>query len=337
MKLGVIYEPGAPNAHYRATIPMRALERRGHEIVWPTKVDEVPMQEFLSCDLVHCYRRMDRLADLRKLSARGVAISFDNDDNFAAAEVGGAGRRGLDGYRYNNAVFRGVLEAAKLADLTTTPNELLAERYRAAGAENVAVIENHLEREAFGFGARSRHDGVVVGWVAGSEHKLDLERIPIAPAVKRLLRAHPELRLLTVGVRLPLQEERYEHIPEVDFRDLLKVTGRMDIGLAPLADTAFNRSRSNVKLKEYGAGGAMWLASPVGPYRCLGERQGGLLVSDEDWLPALDALIRDGRRRRRLARRARKWARAQTIGRHVQAWETSFQEAIERARLRTAR
>ena len=53
-----------------------------------------------------------------------------------------------------------------------------------------------------------------------------------------------------------------------------------------------NRARSNIKLKEYAAAGACWLASPIGPYVGLGEKQGGRLVA-----------------RRRLARRARPPAR----------------------------
>jgi glycosyltransferase involved in cell wall biosynthesis len=329
MRLGFISEATA-NAYYRAVLPMRALERRGHTVLWPTNTPSVPMRELFGCDLVHCYRRTDRIDDLRRLSARGVAISFDNDDNHAAAEVSD-GASGLEGHRYNKAIFRDVLKAARLADLTTTPNELLAERYRSAGAENVAVIENHLERGMFGFGLKSKHQGVVVGWVAGREHKLDLERIPVADALKRLLEVHPELRVLTVGVPLPLRSDRYEHVVEVDFLDLLKVTSRMDIGIAPLADTAFNRCRSNVKLKEYGSGGTPWLASPVGPYRELGENQGGMLVADEDWLSAIDALIRKPRMRKRLAKRALAWAKAQTIDHHVHLWETAMLDAIQRA------
>lgn len=335
MRLGVIYEPSASNAYYRAVIPMQALERRGHTVAWPTKADAIPLREFLGCDLVHCYRRMDRFGDLRKLSERGVAISFDNDDDFAAAEVG-AGGRGLEGRRHNKELFREILQAARLADLTTTPNQLLAERYRSAGVDNVAVIENHLQRDMFGFASKSKHEGVVVGWVAGREHKLDLERIPVTDALKRLLEVHPNLRILTVGVRLPLHSERYEHIPEVHFHDLLKITGRMDIGIAPLADTIFNRSRSNVKLKEYSSGGASWLASPVGPYRALGEQQGGLLVADDDWPSAIDELIRNPRKRKRLARRALKWAKAQTIDRYAQTWENEFLNAIERSQHRIA-
>jgi len=92
MRLGVIYEPGVSGAYYRAIFPMQALQRRRHAVVWPTEVDDIPMREFLRCDLVHCYRRMDRIDDLRRLSARGVAVSFDNDDNLAASEFSGVGR-----------------------------------------------------------------------------------------------------------------------------------------------------------------------------------------------------------------------------------------------------
>ena len=273
MRLGFICEATA-NAYYRATIPMRALERRGHTVLWPTGANGVPLRELFGCDLVHCYRRTDRIDDLRRLSARGVAISFDNDDNYAAAEVSDRAS-GLEGHRHNTAIFRDILKAARLADLTSTPNELLAERYRAAGVSNVVVIENHLERGMFGFGLKSKHKGVVVGWVAGSEHKLDLERIPVSDALKRLLEIHHRAEGSHGWCVLPLRSERYEHIPGVDFLDLLKVTSRMDIGIAPLADTAFNRCRSNVKPKEYASGGTPWLASPVGPYLGLGENQGG--------------------------------------------------------------
>jgi len=328
MKLGVIYEPSSANAFYRAVFPLQELEQRGHTVVWPTRPDSIPLREFLRCDLVHCYRRTDRLGDLRALSGRGVAISFDNDDDFAAAEVSDGGE-GLKGRRHNLQLHREMLQAAKLADVTTTPSELLAERYRAAGVEHVSVLENHLRR-SFGFGSRSKHDGVVVGWVAGREHRLDLERIPIADALRRLLDEHPQLRVLTVGVRLPLESPRYEHVDGIEYNDLLKTINRIDIGIAPLADTPFNRSRSNVKLKEYSSGGAMWLASPVGPYRDMGEAQGGRLVTDDNWFAEVDALLRRPRSRRRLARRALRWAKTQTLDRYVGGWDQAFSDATER-------
>jgi hypothetical protein len=328
MRLGVVYEPRSANAFYRAVFPLQALARRGHTVIWPTDVDELPMKDFLGCDLVHFYRRTDRLDDLRRLSERGVAIGFDNDDNYAAAETSDIGS-GLDGLRRNKRIIREIVKAVRLSDLTTTPSEELAEQYRSEGARNVLVVENRLEQSMFGFGSRSRHRGVVVGWVAGREHASDLERIPIADVLGRLLEAHPQMQLVTVGLRLPLRSERYRHVPEVQFLDLLKLTSGIDIGIAPLADTTFNRSRSDVKLKEYASGGAAWLASPVGPYRGLGEAEGGMLVDDEGWYSVLDTLIAKSRMRKRLSRRALAWAKAQTIDNHAQVWELAFEQAIE--------
>jgi hypothetical protein len=280
---------------------------------------------------------MDCLPTLRKLSAHGIAISFDNDDNQTLSEVGydGSGVASLKGRRYNRTMFRETIEMAKLADVLTTTNDLIAQAYRSAGVQDVAVVENHLDSGMFGFGSRSKHDGVVVGWVAAHEHEPDLDRLPLTAALRRLLEVHSELHILTVGVRLPLASERYRHVKRVDFADLLKITRAFDIGIAPLADTAFNRSRSRVKLKEYGAGGAMWLASPVGPYLGLGESEGGLLVDDEAWFSTIDMLIRNSRVRKRLSKRALRWAKRQTIDHHVARWEMVFAEAISRAQART--
>ena len=72
----------------------------------------------------------------------------------------------------------------------------------------------------------------------------------------------------------------------------------------------------------------------MGPYRALGEKQGGRLVADHDWFPALDELIRNPRQRKRLARRALKWAKTQTIDHHAQAWENAFLDATERVQQR---
>jgi len=338
MKLGFLTEASA-NGYYRAVIPMRALEQRGHDVMWQRPLgNDLPISELLRCDLVHCYRRMEQLPTLRTLADHGVAISFDNDDDFAAAEMTDTGQSmKLDGHLRNKKRFREVLRCAKLADVTTTTSTVLAEQYRLAGAEEVLVVENHLERGMFGFGSKAKHDGVVVGWVAGREHRLDLDRLPIVDTFRALLDAHENLRVLTVGVRLPLRSNRYEHVSEVAYRDILTVIGQMDIGIAPLADTQFNRSRSNVKLKEYGSAGVPWLASPVGPYAGLGERQGGRLVSDADWSAALDDLIRNARVRRRLEKRALKWAASETIDRHVHGWERAIAVALERSTERQPR
>lgn len=330
MKIGVVCEPDSVNACYRALIPARKLETRGHTIVWPTDPVEIPLRALATCDLVHCYRRMDKLADLRRLAQLGVAISFDNDDNYLAAEVSNGGT-GMKGRRYNRGLFGLVREAALLADVATTTTHELERVYLAAGIKRVAVIDNYLDETAFGFGSSQKHDGVVIAWVAGPEHSTDLRRIPIVRALEDVLARHPHVRVLGIGLDLRLRSERYRHVRAVAFDDLQRVLAGVDIGIAPLADTAFNRCRSAVKLKEYASGGAAWLASPVGPYRELGPEQGGQLVGDESWFEALDDLVVNSRQRRRLVKRAVKWAKSETIARHIESWEKLFVEVSELA------
>ncbi len=105
-----------------------------------------------------------------------------------------------------------------------------------------------------------------------------------------------------------------------------------DIGIALIDDIPFNRARSDVKVKEYAAAGVPWLASPIGPYAGLGEKQGGRLVADDDWFAALDRLVRKERERHKLAKRAASWAREESLERNLHRWEAVMVEAAELAR-----
>ena len=120
-----------------------------------------------------------------------------------------------------------------------------------------------------------------------------------------------------------LRARALPHVNRLDFFDLPPQLATYDIGLAPIADIPFNRARSNIKVKEYAALGRPWLASPVGPYATLGEREGGRLVPDDGWAAALGRLVDKPRERRKLAKRARKWGRAQAIE-NVEQWERAL-------------
>jgi hypothetical protein len=339
MKLGFIAGPKSVNSTYRIAGPMRALERRGHEVLWPSSLEEdVPLRQLLTCDLVQCFRRLDRIDDLEELSRRGVAVSYDDDRHLTAAHPKKVNQKlpGGNGRPNGTSTLADIVRMARWLDLATTPSQALGAKYRAAGARHVSVIENYLDPDAPGLGSVSERDGLVIGWIADREHEADLQRIPIVETLGRLLDRHPQLRVLSVGARLPLRSERYEHRKWVEFDRLLRVTGSIDIGIAPLVDNSLNRARSNIKLKEYSAGGAAWLASPVGAYREMARGSGGLLVADGDWFEVLDRLLRSGLRRRRLSRQALRWARTQTLEQFACSWETAFALAVDRARRRAA-
>src|SRR5262249_49070464 len=114
--------------------------------------------------------------------------------------------------------------------------------------------------------------------------------------------------------------------------ELTRAAGVFDVGIAPLSDIAMNRARSNVKLKEYAAAGACWLASPVGPYVGHGDKQGGQLVADDGWHDALARLLDKPREGAKLTKRAGKWVAGETLSKNTRAWEARFEEAVARAR-----
>jgi glycosyltransferase involved in cell wall biosynthesis len=326
MRIGVAWER-VPNASYRAIEPMNALARRGHEIVWPADVrgacDEAKLAR---CDVVHIYRRLDDDTKriVTNLARAGVPISYDNDDYFAALPKESPNYKTHGGLTARKLMNRS-LGMAQRAHAFSAPSQELVDLYAKAGIENGHVIPNGLAPQVWRH--RRKHDGVVIGWIASAEHHADSARLGIAAALEEVLSRLADARVESIGIDLKLSE-RYRYDRLIPFEELPKRTAGFDIGIAPLADIAWNRARSDIKLKEYAASGVAWLASPVGPYVGLGEDEGGRLVADDEWVPALERLVTKRRERGKLAKKGKRWARSQTVDRLADAWERLLAAAI---------
>lgn len=336
MRITLVADADLVNTNYRGYQPLMALSRRGHEIR-VTRLDEPRFHAatLLNSDavLIHRYVDAEMLQMAEQLRSAGVGIVWDNDDDITAIPRTNPNYRSLGGPANRARAQAALRKIVGAAHVVTTPSERLAAQYRDFGAADVRVLENYLPPE-FGRVKPPRRDGVTIAWLAGLEHQADYQQLRLQEALSRLLNAHGELRVMSIGLGLGLKSDRYEHLPIVDFLELARVLSRADIGIAPLVDIPWNQARSNVKVKEYAAGGLAWLASPVGSYLALGEKQGGLLVPDAGWHAALDALIIDGKRRRKLAKNATKWAKGESIERHAKLWEQALEDAVARARAR---
>lgn len=333
MRIGLLSDPELVNSNYRAYQPLAAVARRGgHEVLRNFRDRVLSAQQLLRCDVVHVHRiaNAELRALVRRLGAAGIGVVWDNDDDVSVLprsnphhrRLGAAGRRDL---------VAGTAEMLRLADVVTTPSEVLAAKYRELGAADVRVLENRLPRE-FMHVKPAKHDGVVVACLAGLEHRVDYDQLGLRDTLGHLLGAHSDLRLLTIGLGLGLAPDRTEHVPLAGFLDLVRILARADVGIAPLVDIPWNRARSNVKLKEYAAAGLAWLASPVGPYLGMGEQQGGRLVPDDGWHDALDRLLADARGRRKLAKRGARWVKGEAVDAHARDWEQALRDAAEHAR-----
>ena len=338
MRIAVVSDAELVNSNYRAYQPVQALARRGHaiEVNRPGEPRFRP-QALLRADVVHIHRYMDPEMQemVRQLRAAGIGVVWDNDDDVTAIPRSNPHYRRLGGPANAARVRKLIASMVRSADVVTTPSAVLAEQYRASGAADVRVLENYLPREFSGV-KRRKHDGIVVVWLAGLEHQVDYQQLRLKATFERLLDAHPDLRLMSIGLGLGLPADRYEHLPLVEFFDLARTMASADIGIAPLVDIPWNRARSSVKLKEYAAAGLPWLASPVGAYAELGERDGGMLVPDDRWHEALDELITNRRKRRKLAKNAAKWAKRQFIDAHAHLWEAALGDAAAAAQARAS-
>jgi glycosyl transferase family 4 len=338
MRIAYVADPRTGNGFYRGIGPMTALRQvRGHDVA------EIPINEgnpsvaaVRGLDVLHVHRYGEdgavRLA--RAAKAAGAAVVWDNDDDMGSLPKGTPGYRRQGGMMWERRLA-GMRKIFAVADLVTTPSAGLAERLREYGAPRATVVENHVP-DQFVLRSRPPREGVTIGWIAGLEHQLDAERIPIRAALQRLLDERPEVRVVSFGLGLGLRSDRYRHVDVVALFELTRAAAAFDVGIAPLADIAMNRARSNVKLKEYAAAGACWLASPTGPYLGMGEKQGGRLVPDDRWHEELVRLIDKPRERAKLTKRAGKWVAGETLSKHARTWEAHFEEAVGRARAAAA-
>ena len=108
------------------------------------------------------------------------------------------------------------------------------------------------------------------------------------------------------------------------FVDWCRSQDRWHIGVAPLIDDEFNRSKSPIKAMDYAALGVTVVASDVPAYRgMVRHNETGLLVPNEPeaWRQALRDVILAPRRRHELAERARAALFAgHTVGATAQTW-----------------
>lgn len=333
MHVVALAEHRSAGAMYRAELPARALAERGHRaefVTWDQRDPPPPIERLREADVVHMWRLFR--APARRLATAlkdaGVAVVFDNDDDMTRVPKGSPAYTEMKAARGQVAKELGAM--LRLTETVTTTCSELAGRLRRLGGGDVRVVENYTEA-GFLRERRPSADGVVIGWVAGMEHRGDLRDLRLRRALQQLLDAHSHVRVVSVGVDLGLRSDRYEHRAFVPFPELPDTIAQFDLGLAPIADVSFNRVRSNIKVKEYAAAGVPWLASPIGPYKDLGKEQGGRLVADYAWAETLAEIAADDAARARLAERSAAWGRTQTVTHNAQAWEAVFAEAAARA------
>jgi glycosyltransferase involved in cell wall biosynthesis len=261
--------------------------------------------------------------------ARGMGklLVFDIDDYLHGLPSWNPASRH---YPKGGPELRGLHEWMRACDGLIVSTPPLARAYGAYN-ENVAVLPNSLDLEAW----RRRESGgggVRLGWVGSVTHGKDLQGIK--PALKKILRAHPGVRLVMMGYdggfrREGLDVEFHPFVP-IDEYPAKLASLRLDVALAPLSPHAFNRYKSNIKYLEYSALAVPCVASRIDPYAEIRHGETGFLATEEgEWIESVSALISDASLRRRVGDAARAYVAAGfDVRRTASLWAGWFRDLI---------
>ena len=172
-----------------------------------------------------------------------------------------------------------------------------------ASSELIAVSSQFLKED---FGADDR---IKIGYFSGSiSHNENFELIK--PAIKEVLDHYSSVELHIVGhLDIPQDMKQYTQrivVHEyVDWKTLPQLIGQVDINLAPLVDSVFNRAKSEIKWIEAALVKVPTIASHIGAFADMViDGQTGLLAKDNEWKEKLESLILSEDLRRELAENA---------------------------------
>ena len=181
----------------------------------------------------------------------------------------------------------------RYADGVQTSSQALAEEWRKRGAHNVAVFENHLTEVSPLPELQDRP--FTVGWAGSPGHFADW--FSVVPHLSAWMARNPDTRLavMTNEVAKPFFElppERYTFQQFGSLPSYLTFLRSIDVGLAPLLPSGYNRGRSDVKFLEYASQGVVGIYWDLEPYRqsVVDGRDGFLVSGPEEAIARLDRL-----------------------------------------------
>lgn len=253
-----------------------------------------------------------------RLKAKGKFVIGELDDDFWHLHKDSP----VYGYWYDNdfANLR-VLEAfLRKCDRVTNTTKLLADILRQFNRD-VVVVPNYLPARTWDVPKRT-NERLVVGWAGGEPHGMDM---PLLQFMGQIVKDH-DIEFQVCGRQQYPFDFPYTVVAPRDIEHYPEILAGFDIGLAPIIDTQFNRSKSDLKHVEYGRMSIPAVFSKVGPYQ-EGVRHGvdGFLAGNPgDFLKYTKRLIEQPRLREQISKAARRKAEKRGIDRNLHRWERAL-------------
>lgn len=263
------------------------------------------------------------------LQRAGVAVVIELDDDFGRLHAQHPAFQLTHPTSSPDLNWRHLQRACRLADLVTVSTPALAQRYRP----DALVLPNCVPERLLTI--RAERDGRTVGWGGATvvhPGDLDVTRGGVAQAV-----ADTGARFLNIGPGGVARQLGFATEPDatggLPFDRYHQALAQLDVGIVPLADTAFNAAKSALKGLEYAALGIPYVASPTPEYQRLHDLHGlGLIARDRsrDWRNQTRRLLTDASLRDEIAEHGREQiAEHHVMERNGWRWAEAWEHAAE--------
>lgn len=227
----------------------------------------------------------------KELIRRGYLIIYEIDD---------------DPYRWRESYEQNDYLAFRSCHAVQVSTKLLAE-FVSQYNPNVAVFPNQI---AILPPQRSYQKGPAHLFFGALNREQDWPEI--MPTLNQCLSKHPH-RITVVHDKMffdALETSSKDYIPFCSYTQYQQLLSQADIALLPLADTRFNRMKSDLKFLECAANGVVALASPIVYDECIQEGKTGFVYrSNEEFGLILSRLMRNSVLRRNIGQQAYYWVR----------------------------
>ena len=233
---------------------------------------------------------------------------------------------------YDRSIQTTFRQGLERCDAVQTSMPELARRWRLKTSRPVRAFPNQLIdipplRPA-------RTGPLTIGWGGSPGHFADWYQL--APRLQAWLDRRPDVHLAVMNAEfardfLRLPPERYRFVPFGSLQDYFRFLDSLDIGLAPLLPSDYNRCRSDVKFLEYASRGVAGIYADLEPYReaVIPGETGLLYLTEDELFTGLDRLVDDAPFRESLRARAyEEVARNRRLVNHIGDRLAFYQELL---------
>ena len=258
---------------------------------------------------------------------KGVAVVIDMDDDLTRINPKNPAYWHFHPANPTPHNWVNAQRACSDATWVTVTTPALAERYGHEG--RTSILKNYVPAWYLDV---QHHDSTLVGY-AGSLHSHPDDVPLIANAANRLQQMGQEFHIVSShdGMMSALNLIRPPIGPgALDQARWPFELSKIGIGLAPLADTEFNRAKSWLKMLEMAAVGVPCIGSPRADYSLLHNMGVGLLVEKQkDWIRKIQLLQREDAMRLDLAAQGREAVSRLTYEKKAYEWAGTILAAYE--------